>query len=108
MTLGADKGYQNEDFIAGLRGLKVSPHVAEYEPNDKWPNWLTAEERQHPGYAIGLRKRKMVENVFGWIKSIVGLRHTKMRGVQRVVWEFQFAVAAFQLLCMREVLTVVC
>jgi len=107
MTLGADKGYQNEDFIAGLRGLKVSPHVAEYEPNDKWPNWLTAEERQHPGYEISLRKRKLVENVFGWIKSIAGLRQTKLRGVQRVDWAFQFAAAACNLVRMRKLLPAV-
>jgi len=107
MTLGADKAYQEEDFIGGLRQRKVLPHVAEYEPNDKWPNWLTAEERQHPGYAISLRKRKLVENVFGWIKSIAGLRQTKLRGVQRVDWAFQFAAAACNLVRMRKLLPAV-
>src|SRR6266851_8861799 len=107
MTLGADKGYQNQDFIAGLRGFKVSPHVAEYQANAPWPNWLTAEERQHPGYAISLRKRKLVENVFGWIKSIAGLRQTKLRGVQRVDWAFQFAAAACNLVRMRKLLPAV-
>lgn len=107
MTLGADKAYQAEDFIGGLRHLKVSPHVAEYEPNAKWPNWLSAEERQHLGYEISLKKRKLVENVFGWIKSIAGLRQTKLRGVERVDWAFQFAAAACNLVRMRKLLPAV-
>jgi transposase len=107
ITLGADKGYQDEDFIKGLRGFKVSPHVAEYEPNDKWPNWLTPEERQHAGYEISLKKRKLVENVFGWMKSIAGLRQTKLRGVQRVDWAFQFAAAACNLVRMNKLLPAV-
>ena len=45
ITLGADKLYQEKEFIAGLRERKVIPHVAEYEPNPKWPNWLTEQER---------------------------------------------------------------
>jgi len=104
ITVGADKGYQDEDFIQGLRGLKVSPHVAEYAANDKWKNWLTREERQHAGYAISLKKRRWVENIFGWIKSIAGLRQTKLRGVQRVDWAFRFAAAACNLVRMRKLL----
>jgi len=107
ITLGADKGYQDKDFIVGLRGLKVSPHVAEYKPNDKWANWLTRQERQHPGYEISLKKRRLIENVFGWIKSIAGLRQTKLRGVQRVEWAFQFAAAACNLVRMRRLLPAV-
>jgi len=83
------------------------PHVAEYEANAKWPNWLSAEERQHPGYEISRRKRKLVENVFGWIKSIAGLRQTKLRGAQRVNWAFQLAAAACNLVRMRKLLPAV-
>jgi len=85
----------------------VSPHVAEREPNDKWPNGLTPEERQHPGYEISLKKRKLVENVFGWIKSIAGLRQTNVRGKQRVDRAFQFAAAACNLVRMRKLLPAV-
>lgn len=106
-TLGADKGYQDKDFIEGLRKKKILPHIAEYAANAQWPNWLTPEERQHPGYEISLRKRKLVENVFGWIKSIAGLRQTKLRGVQRVNWAFQFAAAACNLVRMRKLLPAV-
>lgn len=103
-TVGADKAYQDQEFVAGLRRAKIVPHVAEYVKNAKWPNWLTRQERQHPGYAISLRKRKLVENVFGWIKSIAGLRQTKLRGGRRVNWAFQFAAAVCNLVRMRKLL----
>ncbi len=61
MTLGADKSYQEETFVSTLRGEKVAPHVAEYAPNPKWPNWLTEGERSDPGLAVSQRKRKLVE-----------------------------------------------
>ena len=63
ITLGADKHYQEEKFITELRRRKVVPHVAEYRDNEKWPNWLTAEERRHPGFAISQKKRKPVERI---------------------------------------------
>ena len=62
-TLGADKAYQDKDFIEGLRQGKILPHVAEYATNAKWPNWLTQKERRHPGYEISLRKRKLVDRL---------------------------------------------
>jgi len=68
ITLGADKLYQEKEFIAGLQERKVIPHVTEYEPNPKWPNWLTEQERQDPGYAISQKKRKLIEKMFGWAK----------------------------------------
>jgi hypothetical protein len=55
--MGADKLYQEREFIGGLRRRNVIPHVAEYEPNASWPNWLTESERQDPGYAISQKKR---------------------------------------------------
>src|SRR6266853_1842358 len=61
ITLGADKLYQEKEFITGLRERRVIPHVAEYEPNPHWPNWLSEQERQDPGYAISQRKRKLIE-----------------------------------------------
>jgi transposase len=61
LTLGADKAYQEKNFVQGLRALAVVPHVAEYQENPNWPNWLQDSERQHPGYAISLKKRKLVK-----------------------------------------------
>jgi transposase len=89
ITLGADKLYQEKEFIA---------HVAEYEPNPKWPNWLTEQERCDPGYAISQKKRKLVEKVFGWAKLNSILRQMKVRGVKKVNWLFRLLATAANLL----------
>jgi transposase len=103
LTLGADKGYQEEKFIDGLRRLGVLPHVAEYEKKSpQWPNWLTAEEREHAGFAISQKKRKLVEKVFGWLKTVAALRQTKFRGRRRVDWVFRLAAAAYNLVRMAK------
>jgi transposase len=102
-TLGADKGYQEEGFVGGLRAEQVTPHVAEYAPNPKWRNWLTASERKDAGFLVSQRKRKLVEKVFGWMKQ-GRLRQVKVRGLRRVDWLFQFAAAAHNLLRMSRLI----
>ncbi len=105
MTLGADKGYQEEQFILGLRQRGVVPHVAEYRVSSKnWPNWLRREERESAGFEQSQKKRKRVEQVFAWIKQSAGLRQTKFRGRRRVDWMFRLAVAALNLLRMQRLL----
>ncbi len=105
ITLGADKGYQEEHFIAGLRARQVVPHVAEYAVTSKhWPNWLREEERNDPGFAQSQKQRKRVEQVFGWIKHVAGMRQTKFRGRRRVEWMFQLAAAALNLRRMQRLL----
>jgi len=75
ITFGADKGYQEERFIAGLRERQVVPHVAEYAVSSKqFPNWLREKERNDPGFTHSQKKRKRVEQVFGWLKHAAGLR----------------------------------
>ncbi len=99
ITVGADKAYQEQKFIGGLRELGVVPHVAEYEKQGPvWGNCLTASEREHPGFAASQGKRKLVEKIFGWIKSVAGLRKTKFRGRRRVAWAFCLAAAASNLI----------
>jgi transposase len=105
ITLGADKSYQEERFVHGLRGQGVTPHVAEYAPNPKWRNWLTAGERNDPGFLLSQRKRKLVEKVFGWMKQD-RLRQTKLRGLGRVDWLFQLAAAAHNLLRMSKLIPI--
>jgi hypothetical protein len=107
ITLGADKLYQEEKFIVGLRQRKVIPHVAEYQSNEHWPNWLTEEERQHPGYAIRQKKRKLVEKVFGWGKQDSLLWQVKVRGEERVDWFFRFLATATNLVRMRKLIPAV-
>jgi len=104
-TLGADKSYQEETFVRGLRAEQVRPHVAEYAPNPKWRNWLTEEERNDPGLAVSQKKRKLVEKVFGWMKQD-RLRQIKLRGLRRVDWLFQLAAAAHNLLRLAKLIPI--
>jgi transposase len=101
-TLGADKAYQHKTFLTALRRRRVKPHVAEHEPNPQWPNFLKPEERNDPGYAISLNKRKLVEKVFGWAKLDRALRQVKLRGLQRVDWLVRMIATAHNLLRMHS------
>jgi transposase len=106
ITLGADKGYQEEHFIKDLRGQKVKPHVAEYAPNPKWRNWLTEQERNDAGMAVSQRKRKLVEKCFGWMKQDRAMRQVKLRGLRRVDWLFRFTAAAHNLLRLSKLIPI--
>ena len=107
ITLGADKHYQEEKFITELRRRKVVPHVAEYRDNEKWPNWLTEEERHHPGFAISQKKRKLVERIFGWGKLDSILRQVKLRGQEKVDWFFRLLATAANLVRMVKLIPAV-
>jgi len=102
VTVGGDKGYQEQDFIEGLRKLSATPHIAEYEKNRQ--NWLTAREREDGGFRISQTKRKLVEKIFGWMKVVAGLRKTKFRGRRRVDWIFTLGAAAFNLIRMAKLI----
>jgi transposase len=102
ITVGADKGYQEQDFIEGLRKLSAIPHVAEYEKRRR--SWLTASEREDIGFRISQSKRKLVEKIFGWMKVVAGLRKTKLRGRRRVHWMFSLGAAAFNLMRMAKLI----
>jgi transposase len=104
ITLGADKSYQNQQFVTQLRARQVVPHVAEYAPNPKWPSFLTDQERNHPGFAISQNKRKLVEKVFGWAKLDRPLRQVKLRGLRRVDWLVQLIATAHNLRRMQTLL----
>jgi transposase len=107
ITLGADKLYQEEKFIAELRKRKVIPHIAEYECNPHWPNWLTDEERQDPGLVISQRKRKLVEKVFGWAKLDSIARQMKVRGQKKVDWLFRLVATVANLVRMVKLIPAV-
>ena len=97
ITLGGDKHYQEQKFIEGLRQRHIIPHIAEYEPSPRWPNFLTPAERNDPGFAISQKKRKLVEKVFGWGKLDSVMRKLKLRGLKRTDWFFRFLIAAHNL-----------
>ena len=78
ITVAADKGYDTRDFVAGLRAMHVTPHVAQHTTGRR--SAIDARTTRHPGYAISQRKRKLVEQGFGWMKTIGGLRKLRHRG----------------------------
>jgi len=87
--------------VASLRGIKATPHVAQNEHAHR-SSAIDERTTRHEGYAVSQRKRKRVEEIFGWIKTIAGLRKTKHRGRKRVGWMFTFAAAAFNLVRLRN------
>jgi hypothetical protein len=107
ITLGADKLYQEELFVEQLRRRKVIPRVAEYESNPDWPNWLTEQEMQDPGFAISQKKRKLVEKVFGCGKLDSILRQVKVRGVRKVDWLFRLLATAVNLVRLAKLIPAV-
>jgi len=105
ITLGADKGYQEREFLERLRQRRVVPHVAEYGGRPRpWFGGLREEERSDPGFEQSQKKRKRVEQVFGWVKQVAGMWQTKFRGRRRVEWMFRLAVSALNLRRMQRLL----
>ena len=100
VTLGADKGYDRKEFVQELRDHQVTPHIA-----CKQTSIIDARTTRHPGYVVSQQKRKRVEEIFGWVKTVAGLRKTRHRGVARVGWMFTFALAAYNLVRMRNLAT---
>jgi transposase len=104
ITVAADKGYQDEKCITGMRALGVVPLVAEFKASKNWKNWLNETERQHPRFASSQKTRRRVEKVFSWIKTVAGLRQTKLRGRGRIDWLFRLTAAAHNLVRMVKLL----
>jgi len=104
LTVGADKGYDTKDFVAECRNLKVTPHVAQ---NVKRNGGSAVDGRttRHTAYAISQRKRKRIEESFGWLKTIALMRKVRHRGIHKVGWIFTFAAAAYNLVRMRNLLS---
>jgi len=105
VTAGADKGYDTTEFIAECRHLGVTPHVAR-NTGRRGGSAIDGRTVRHPGYAVSQRRRKRIEECFGWLKDIALLRKLKHRGLFRVGWIFTFAAAAYNLVRMRKLIPV--
>ena len=105
VTVGGDKGFDTRDFVKECRNLQVTPHVAQ---NHERPGGSAIDGRitRHPGYAVSQRKRKRIEECFGWLKTIALMRKVRHRGVCKVHWIFTFACAAYNLVRMRNLAAV--
>jgi IS5 family transposase len=97
VTLGADKGYDTRDHVAQLRERNVTPHVTQ-----KKHSAIDARTTRHAGYKVSQHKRKRVEEIFGWLKTVGMLRKTRHKGLRRVGWVFTFAASAYNLVRVRN------
>jgi len=95
-TVGGDKAYDTRAWVETVRAIGVTPHVAQ-APHSA----IDARTTRHPGYAVSQRHRKRVEEIFGWMKTIGGLRKLRHRGTARVEWHFLFVAAAYNLVRLR-------
>jgi transposase len=101
VTVGGDKGFDTRDFVQECRNLRVTPHVAQ-NLGRRGGSAIDGRTTRHPGYAVSQRKRKRIEECFGWLKTIALMRKLRHRGVCQVDWLFTFACAAYNLVRMRN------
>ena len=97
-TLGADKGYHNKAFVSFLRDRKIAPHIARID--GRATPGLDARTTRHAGYAVSQRKRKRIEEIFGWMKSVGGIRKSRFVGLARTQLAAYMVGAAYNLLRM--------
>jgi transposase len=102
VTVGADKGYDTKNFVEEARNLNATPHVAQ-----KKHSAIDGRTTRHAGYAVSQQKRKRVEEIFGWMKTVGGMRKLRHRGLQLVAWMFTFTAAAYNLVRIRNLSTAI-
>jgi transposase len=105
VTVGADKSYDTKDFVAEARNLNVRLHVAQNNKGRK--SAIDGRTTRHAGYLVSQRKRKRVEEIFGWMKTVGGMRKLRHRGLHLVGWMFTFAAAAYNLVRIRNLATAI-
>jgi hypothetical protein len=101
VTLGGDKGYDTQDFVQDVREAGVTPHVAQHTTGRA--SAIDRRTTRHPGYSLSQARRKRVEEIFGWLKTVGLMRKTRHRGRDRVGWMFTFTAAVYNLVRIRNV-----
>jgi transposase len=104
ITLAGDKAYDTRAEIAEWRRMGITPHVAPHDGGGRWRSSIDGRTTRHPGYAVSQRKRKLVEQAFGWMKTVGGLRKLHHRGGPLVEWIFTFTAAVYNIVRMRRLL----
>jgi len=102
VTVAGDKGFDTAEFVRECRNLRVTPHVAQNRAGRR--SAIDGRTTRQPGYAISQKKRKRIEECFGWLKTVALLRKLRHRGTLKVDWIFTFACAACNLVRMRNLL----
>jgi len=100
ITVGADKAYDNEAFVEGMRFMQATPHVAQNTKGRR--SRIDARTTHHAGYAVSQVKRKRIEEIFGWLKTVALMRKVRHRGRAVIEWQFTLAVAAYNLVRIRN------
>jgi IS5 family transposase len=103
VTVGGDKGFDTAEFVRECRNMRVTPHVAQNLAR-RGGSAIDGHTTQHAGYGISQKKRKRIEECFGWLKTIALLRKVRHRGTLKVDWMFTFACAAYNLVRMRNLM----
>jgi len=101
VTVGGDKAFDTRDFVKECRHMRVVPHVAQNDAR-RGGSAIDGRTTRHAGYAISQRKRKRIEECFGWLKTIALMRKVRHRGVCKVHWIFTLACAAYNLVRLRN------
>jgi Transposase DDE domain len=101
LTVGGDKGFDTRDFVKECRHLRVVAHMAQNERR-RGGSAIDGRTTRHSGYAVSQKKRKRIEECFGWLKTIALMRKVRHRGVCKVHWIFTLACAAYNLVRMRN------
>jgi transposase len=104
VTVGTDKAYDTRDFIDKTRALNITPHVTQNTRGRS--SAIDGRTTRHKGYAVSLRCRARIEEIFGWLKTVGGQRKTRYRGEESVGWMFELSLAAYNLVRMRKLLPV--
>jgi transposase len=102
VTLGGDKNYDTQEFVRELRGMNITPHVAQNDTNRS--SAIDQRTARHGSYEVSQQKRKRVEQSFGWMKMVGMLRKVKLRGIDKVGWLFTFTGAAYNLCRLRNLM----
>jgi transposase len=105
ITVGGDKGFDTAEFIEHCRHMHVTPHVAQNNGR-RGGSAIDARTTRHAGYDVSQKKRKRIEECFGWLKDIARLRKLRHRGLFNVAWIFTFAAAAYNLVRMRKLIPI--
>ena len=102
ITLGSDKAYDAAAFVADMRALNVTPHIAQNISGRR--SAIDARTTRHPGYAVSQQKRKRIEEPFGWGKTIGGLARPMLRGAKKLGFKFTLAMASYNLIRLPKLL----
>jgi transposase len=103
VTVGGDKAYDTKNFVEQLREMQATPHVAQNICRNRH-SAIDQRTVRHAGYAMSQKKRKRVEEIFGWMKTVGIMRQTRHRGKDRVGWMFTFTAAAYNLVRIRNLM----